>query len=617
MSKFPEAERKNRSLSARRASSERRRQASRFEGELDQHEPALVALIEELRETGSDEPKAWQRISRRHGRGDGPFSKSDVLLAWRALRQRCGWDEDEREFVARLRTKPVRTGSGVTPVTVLTRPHPCPGTCTFCPSDVRMPKSYLAMEPGAQRAAQLAFDPYIQTWNRLRAYHNNGHLLDKIELIILGGTFTAYPRAYQIWFVKRCFDALNEFAADAQDPAVPANRWDEVTDTAAAGRYNALIGARLAGDDLDLDAEQAGLDALRDAHARNESATARCVGLSVETRPDALGTIEDVVAIRELGATKVQLGYQSLDDAVLQQSRRGHDVAATRHATALLREAGFKVQAHWMPNLPGSTPDMDIADYQRMFADPDFRPDELKLYPCCLLPDSELVAEHRAGRWQPYPPDELLRVMSAALASTPESCRITRVIRDIPSDDILAGNRTNNLREVIEAELGSKGIPLREIRSRQIHRPLDEEEDLQFRCHGYRVSTGSERFLQVVTARDELIGFLRLSLPSSPSRIAELGGSAVIREVHVYGATQGFRMADQGAAQHAGVGARLLREAERIAREAGYTDLAVISAVGTRAYYHKHGFENGLLYQHRRLSRPESKNGLTPGPAAS
>ena len=310
------------------------------------------------------------------------------MRGFRHLRRELGWEEDEERFLERIRMKPVRTSSGVAPVTVLSKPYPCPGRCIFCPSDVRMPKSYLSDEPGAQRADQHRFDPYEQTLSRLRTYRYNGHRTDKIELIVLGGTWSYYPEEYQIWFVKRCFDALNDFGAidgghepfgdaisrrggararprEGARPS-PTRAQDRSVDGRTMSRnYNQVIREIERAGEVDwVEGEAATWSELEAAQLSNETAAARCVGLSIETRPDHLAD-DEVLRIRRLGATKVQIGYQSLSDDVLDLNKRGHDVAATRRAMRLLRGAGFKIHAHWMPNLYGSTPSLPTSSTTR------------------------------------------------------------------------------------------------------------------------------------------------------------------------------------------------------------------------------------------------------------
>ncbi len=563
--------------------------------EPERYERELAALIGELERSPELAPRGYQRLLRRYPKdGSGLFSKSEIIRGFRHLNATRGWQRDEGAFVERLRMKPVRTASGVAPVTLLTKPYPCPGRCIFCPSDVRMPKSYLSDEPGAQRAAQHAFDPYAQTLSRLLTYRNTGHRVDKVELIVLGGTWSHYPESYQRWFVTRAFDALNDFAGWPEgDPPPAAERaiaWDELDERVDGARprggYNRVVRdhARRAGEAEA--AERAGWRELERAQRVNESAAARCVGLVLETRPDHLPAAE-VVRLRRLGATKVQIGYQSLDDAVLAANRRGHDVAATRRAMRRLRAAGFKIHAHWMPNLYGSDPERDRQDFARIFADPDFRPDELKLYPCSLLESAELMRYWRDGRWRPYGRDELLELLVDCLVRTPEYCRLTRVIRDIPGTDIVAGNRTTNFRQLVEAELARRGLAARDIRAREVRHRAVRAGQLELRELAYATSVGEERFLQYVTPDDRLAAFLRLSLPARPVAIDEIATSAMIREVHVYGRLVGLGQRRDGRSQHLGLGTRLVERAAELAAAAGVTrwHLSLTHSDSTAAAY--------------------------------
>lgn len=599
------------------------------------HERELTAVIDAVRAAGRLDAPGLDRILRRHPRGGrGVFSKSQLIRGFRALAPRHGWN-DEAGFVARLRMKPVRTLSGVAPVTVLTQPWPCPGRCVFCPSDVRMPKSYLSREPGAQRAAQHDFDPYAQTMARLVAYHHTGHRVDKVELIVLGGTWSAYPESYQLGFLERCFAALDDFAGERAEELGHAVRpvGSRIAEAAAAtgaavdgaavgggpdgaageGLYNRTIAAlrRTMGAG---DGPRATWDELAAAQRRNETAAARCVGLSLETRPDLVDAAE-VRRLRRLGATKIQVGIQSLDDAVLAANRRGHDVAASRRALTLLRAAGFKLHVHWMPNLLGSDPERDIADYRRLFADPAIRPDELKIYPCSLVESAELVRFHRSGAWRPYERQELLDVLVECLAATPRWCRVTRMVRDIPGDDILVGNRTTNFRQVVAEEMARRGVRSVDIREREIRDRMSSSPP-RLRQSEYATSLGREIFLEMVTAGDRLLGFLRLALPAPGATppIDELAGAALLREVHVYGGVVALAAGEEAdgegaTVQHRGLGRRLVERAATLAREAGYGRLAVISAVGAREYYRRLGFRDGELYQHR----PLGEGGRPPG----
>ena len=583
---------------------------SNYHFEPEEYETQLLQVVQELLDAESLDSSAYEKVVRRYPKdGRGFFSKSEIIRGFRHLNQKLGWDLDERPILEKLRMKPVRTQSGVAPVTVLTRPYPCPGRCIFCPSDVRMPKSYLSSEPGAQRAAQHQFDPFQQSFSRLCTYHNIGHDIDKVELIILGGTWSSYPESYQIWFVLQCLQAMNsadnESVATPSAPPAPLVDFRNLTTTIDGRRmdqtYNQVV------DDFlqtvspqHSNAETATWSQLLRVQSENEHAAARCVGLVLETRPDHLD-LRETLRMRRLGATKVQIGYQSLSDRILRLNHRGHDVAATRRAMFLLRQAGFKIHAHWMPNLYGSTPEKDIEDFEKIFADPDFRPDELKIYPCSLVETAELMAYYESGQWQPYSASDLLEVVARCMAHTPEYCRLTRVVRDIPGTDIVEGSRVTNLRQVADRELEARGIGGAEIRSREIrHRRIDPQ-TLHLKELEYETCLGREIFLQYVTDSNRIAAFLRLSLPASEVAIPEIRNSAMIREVHVYGLLASLGQKQGVRSQHLGLGRRLMDRAARIATDAGFADLAVISAIGTRPYYRKNGFLDGELYQHRPL----------------
>jgi len=572
------------------------------------HRRELVAIVREIEALSSIEPGALDAVLRRHPRGGvGFFSRAEIIAGYRAFAGAEGFRSSENEFVARVRRRPVRSQSGVTPLTVLTKPFPCPGQCVYCPNDLRMPKSYLSAEPGAQRAANNRFDPYLQTWNRLAAFRATGHSTEKIELIVLGGTWSFYPAAYQIWFAMRCLDAMNDFGAeiDGRDRAQHDSAdFDGFDDAALSGLrdgplYNKFVGSFLRdqGREGEVAIESAGWDELRVSQHRNEQAVCRNVGFSVETRPDYV-TEAEVLRFRRLGCTKVQLGIQSLSDPVLDAIKRGHRVEDTRRAIGLLRRAGFKIHAHWMPNLLGSDPEADCEDFRRLFDDPDFRPDELKIYPCSLIDTAELMSSYRDGSWRPYDHDELLEVLTHALANTPRYCRLTRVIRDISSDDIVVGNKLTNFRELAEESLAGRGWRSEEIRGREIRGERFDVDSLEIRATCYATGTGSEVFLEFVTAEDRIVAFLRLAYPESKSFCDEIATSALIREVHVYGGALDLGTRASENAQHRGLGRRLIDEACERARAEGFPEVAVISAVGTRGYYRKLGFLDGALYQH-------------------
>ena len=599
-------------------------QDSSFQFDPELYEEQLVNLIAEIEELETFDQASYESVLRRHPKdGSGFFSKSEVIQGFRYLNRKLAWGLDELPFLEKLRMKPVRTQSGVAPVTVLTQPFPCPGECIFCPSDVRMPKSYLSDEPGAQRAAQHRFNPFNQSLSRLQTYHNTGHHVDKAEVIVLGGTWSSYPETYRVWFTKRCFDALNAFSSESPTPyETEGSTCFDFRDLSARvdGRrmtrsYNSIVSETLGRHDPGgSEGEMPDWEGLAAAQLRNESAYARCVGLVLETRPDNL-TLEEVLSLRRLGATKVQIGFQSLSDRVLALNRRGHGVADIRRAMKLLRFGGFKIHAHWMPNLLGSSPDLDIEDFGRLFDDRDFRPDELKIYPCSLVESAELMTYYERGEWLPYSRADLTRVLTECLQRTPEYCRVTRVIRDIPGTDIVTGNKVTNLRQVVERELQLRGQMGRDIRAREIRHRSVSPGTLSLRRTDYDTSIGREVFLQYVTAEDRIAAFLRLSLPDGGSPIPEIAQSAMIREVHVYGHLAALGYRDGIRSQHQGLGRELIAQAGEIAAEADFDHLAVISAIGTRPYYRKLGFTDGPLYQHRPLSTRRKRTVAASPPA--
>ena len=497
-------------------------------------------------------PQRIQAVLRRHPRPDGGLHSRHELL--RAYRQLCtsGQLPFDRRLIAHLRRKPTRTLSGVAPVSVLTPPHPCRGSCIYCPNDPTAPKSYLPDEPGVQRALRHDYDPFAQTAGRVRALQNIGHPTDKVELLILGGTWSDYPLPTQEWFVQRCLDALNGTASSS----------------------------------------------LAEAQELNESAAHRNVGLVIETRPDCIDP-EAVRHLRWLGVTKVQLGVQSLDDRILALNHRGHSTTQTRTAVRELRLAGFKVVLHWMPNLLGATPESDLEDFRRLWADPALRPDELKIYPCLLTEGTELYRLWKAGQYQPYDEATLVELLAACKALVPPTCRINRLMRDIPAPYIVAGVAKSNLRQIVRRRMDEEGLSCRCIRCREIRNRHAEPADVELTRTTYDTDATTEDFLAFETAQGELVAFLRLSLPGVEPHMSELRGCAVVRELHVYGPALELGDRHAGQPQHSGLGTRLLDEALRLSHQAGYRQLAVIAAVGTRPYYCARGFERDGLYMVR------------------
>ncbi len=520
-----------------------KRETSNVNGDL------LAAILDEVLATPECSHTRLVRILRRHTlQGGKMLSKSQFLEGYAQLCEREGREPDPK-IVRLLRVKPTRTISGVAPVAVLTKPAPCPGECIFCPAPDQMPKSYLPDEPGAMRAASYEFDPYDQTAGRIGVMADLGHSVHKVELLILGGTWSSYPEKYQEWFVRRCLDGMN----GVESPT------------------------------------------LEQAQRLNERAVHRNVGLVVETRPDCI-TPEEVLRLRRLGVTKVQLGVQSLSDEILARNRRGHAVAETRAAMRLLRLAGFKIVVHWMPNLLGAAPESDFEDFGRLWDDAALRPDELKIYPTALLEGTELYELWQRGEYRPYDEETLVELLAQCKTLIPPYCRVNRLMRDIPAPNIVAGVTKSNLRQIVQRRMAREGLSCRCIRCREVRGQEVNADELELERLEYETDVTRECFLSYVTPEGRLAGFLRLSLPHDEPPIAELSGCAVVRELHVYGPALELGASREGAAQHTGMGTRLLDEARRIARREGFGRLAVIAAVGTRPYYRERGFEQGELY---------------------
>lgn len=656
-------------------------------------EKTLQNILGEIRRTNAPlAPDALDRIIRARNREvAGPVryvAKKKLLPFYQEAKEHRPeqWHTwgvspaEEALLVRTLQVKPRRTASGVATVTVLTKPWPCSSACLYCPNDVRMPKSYLHDEPACQRAERNWFDPYLQVTARLRTLHQMGHVTDKVELIVLGGTWSDYPEAYQIWYMHELFRALNDMSCETtverksetrrtqyRDAGIACER-DDLANWAAEAQARVTVGdasynetvrnlyaCRTRADDSRLrtrtddrntttdnalancttisdtqkaDPESVAPEDPQDAAPRNswaaaaqwqtatfpqlealqrenESAEHRCVGLVVETRPDAV-TPKRLAMLRRLGCTKLQMGIQSLDERILAANHRGIGVDRMQRAFELARIFGFKTHAHFMTNLLDATPESDAADYRRMVEHPAFKPDEIKLYPCALVDGTGLVSHWRDGNWRPYTEQELVSLLAEDMLVTPPFTRISRMIRDISAHDIMTGNKKVNLRQLVDLELAKRAQPVQEIRSREIAFGAAANDELSLSEIAYETTNTREVFLQWIAPDNRIAGFLRLSMPNADyvgAHACDLpfdAGEAMIREVHVYGRVAGLHQGGENA-QHRGLGRMLIERACDIARDNGYTAINVISAIGTRGYYRKQGFADSGLYQQRSL----------------
>ena len=494
------------------------------------------------------------------------------LLALYKERLLKGLERENADVEQALKRLKMRSNSGVAVISLLTKPYACPGRCIYCPTEKNMPKSYLSREPAAARALANRFDPYKQIWSRLKALSMNGHPVDKIEMIFIGGTWDFYPREYQEWYTKEAFRACNN--------------WDrEEKDYIKEGELS-----------------------MAELHKINETAEARIIGLSIETRPDYVN-FGQLNWLRYLGVTKIEIGVQHLDNHVLDYNKREMTAEDVAESTEILRRAGFKLVYHMMPNLPESDPVKDVQMFKDLFNGPYHHPDMMKIYPCMILKGSILYKWWSRGDidYVPYDDETLTRVLALCEREIPEYVRLIRVIRDIPADYIYASSRKSNLREVVDKLQGKEEYKQRDIRAREIKDSVVDPEDFFLDTQVYNTKTGTEHFIQFINKERKIAGFCRLRLPkidttndfSDFENLKSLKDSAVIRELHVYGTIR--KIGEEGnQSQHVGFGKRLMAEAERQAKENGFNKLSVISGVGVRGYYAKIGYnlENSYMVKY-------------------
>jgi elongator complex protein 3 len=438
--------------------------------------------------------------------------------------------------------KPTKTISGITPIAVMLPPRKCKhGACLYCPS-LDVPQSYTPRSPVVMRAMRLNYNSYKQVEVRIKAFEAMNHPTEKIELIIMGGTFLEYPKKFQYEFIKGCYDAMN---------------------------------SKVSKD-------------LKQAQKLNEKAKHRCVALCIETRPDVCSKY--INRMREWGVTRVELGVQIIDDKIYKKIKRGHTVEDVTKATQELRDAGFKIGYHIMPGLPGSNLKKDLKLFKKLFSDERFKPDQLKLYPCQVIPGSELEKIYWKRKYKPYAKEETEKILVEMLKEVPRYCRVMRVMREIPPEYIVAGIINIDLRKDIEEELRKKDSKLKEIRFREIGfamRYCKINLNLKLKVSKYKSSGGEEYFLEIINSEDILFGLLRLRI---------MKNKAIVRELHIYGQALDLGKKGKGV-QHIGIGKWLMHEAEEIVRENKIKKLAVISGIGVREYYKKLGYnlEKGYM----------------------
>lgn len=463
--------------------------------------------------------------------------------------------------------KPTKTLSGVTPLAVMLPPRPCPhGTCLYCPTfhsatqnsstqalkhSSEAPQSYTPQSPAVIRARECNYDPKSQIKVRLESYKAMGHPTEKIELIIMGGTFLSYPKPFQKQFIKSCYDTLNNKKSKS----------------------------------------------LQEAKSKNETAKHRAVALCIETRPDYCSEshIKDML---EFGATRVELGVQAIDDKIYKKVNRGHTIQDVIEATLRLKRAGFKVGYHIMPGIPGSTPKHDIQMFKKIFSSKNFKPDQIKIYPCQVLKGSGLENLYYQGEFVPYDKKTITEIIIKMLKLTPRYCRIMRIMREIPPHYLIAGIKNIDMRHDIEKSLSKTKDKIQEIRFREIGLAIRDKIKIdpktKIKVTEYSASHATEYFIEITNSQNILFGLLRLRL--------EKNSPAMVRELHVYGQALNIKSKEE-ASQHSGFGKTLMQEAEKIAKKKGFKKIQVISGVGVREYYKKLGYhlDKDKIYMEKSL----------------
>ena len=521
-------------------------------------EEAIQEIINSLLKLSSPTPKEVFRIKTRIA----AKNKMDYIPSNAEIIQALSPDERQR-LLPILKRKGTRTISGVTVIAVMTKPHKCPQDrpCAYCPGgpELGVPQSYTGFEPAAMRGIQNEFNPYLQVTSRINQLTAIGHRVDKAELIVMGGTFPSTPEEYQKWFIQRCLDALN--GEDSED--------------------------------------------LEDAKRRAETSKIRNVGITVETRPD-WAKRTDIDRMLDMGVTRIELGVQNPDDQIYRTVGREHSVSEVIESTRIAKDAGLKIVYHLMPGMPGSNPKKDLDAFKKVFTEPNFKPDMIKIYPCLVIENTKAHEWYRKGIYKPYSTEEATNLIAEIKRIMPPWIRVMRVQRDIPARLILAGVKKSNLRQLVHQKLAGTGERCRCIRCREVGHRIREDKispdpsQIEISALEYEASEGQELFISVEDFKNEiLIGYLRLRIPSAKAHRPEIKTTpcAIIRELHVYGRLVPVGEHSSEAWQHKGYGSVLLAEAERIAKEKfNLKKLLVTSALGTKQYYRRLGYDYDGVY---------------------
>ena len=533
----------------------------------------ITSIIKGKIKNRKDLEKAKHGVCRDYGLLKFPSNSEILKIASR---------EERNKITHILKKKPTRTISGVAVVAVMCPPHQCPhGKCLYCPESKKAPPSYTGDEPAALRARMFNFNPYRQVYNRLLQLVSIGHPLDKVELIIMGGTFPSQFLCFQEWFVTNCLQAMVDFGVE--EPLFRAKAENGVSYIPQNFRH------------------------LDDVQAANEDSQIRCVGLTFETRPD-YSKEQDVDRMLRMGVTRVELGVQTIYNFIYHRIQRGHRVEDTVEATRILRDSGVKVAMHLMPGLFANQ-EQDMRMFQRIFSDESYKPDMLKIYPCLVTKDSEIYELWKKGDFQPYSTEEAIDLIVKVKKILPKWVRTMRIQRDIPSQLIEAGVKKSNLGELVYQRLEEEGVHCQCIRCREVGHQAKQNitphpEDIQIFKEEYNAGNGRELFLSMEDPGNQvLLGFLRLRMPSPEAHRPEINNlTSLVRELHIYGPMLPLGKKEDDLWQHKGYGEELLAEAERISSEEyDKNHVLITSGVGARNYYRKFGYNRLGPYMSKKL----------------
>ena len=500
--------------------------------------------------------------------------------------------EEEKELVSdTLKKKPTRTKSGVAIVAVMCHPHKCPhGRCLYCPESDIAPPSYTGEEPAALRGRMFEYHPYVQCFNRLAQLKKIGHPIDKVELIIMGGTFPSRDLCYQEWFVSQCLKAMTDFGL------ILDNNAEFEINKKLIREFEKDVVKTYPPNDYVL---------IEDIQLANENSKVRCVGMTFETRPDYCKK-EHINRMLDFGVTRVELGVQTLSDKLYEKVKRGHTIADVIESNQLLRDSAIKVAMHMMPGLFVRQKE-DLKMFKQLFSDENFKPDMLKIYPCLVTKGSEIYDMWQEGIYRPYNDEEAVDLIVEIKKILPKWVRTMRIQRDIPSTLIEAGVQKSNLGELVYNKLDENHINCQCIRCREIgHKKTNENyalEDFRLFKESYTACGGEETFISIEDKNEESIaGFLRFRIPSQNTFRPEITDkTALIRELHIYGNMIQIGDKNPSIGQHTGFGEKLLMEAENLAIDNDKDEIAIISGIGTRNYYRKFGYERKGPYMAKKF----------------